>query len=49
MGLTIHYSGRIADKSKLPQLIEEVEEIVNEHGWKYTVYDREFPTHLIRR
>jgi hypothetical protein len=43
MGLTIHYSGRITDKSKLPQLIEEVEEIAIVHGWKYSIYEREFP------
>jgi hypothetical protein len=43
MGLSIHYSGRIADKSKLPQLIEEVEEIANVHGWKSHVYERELP------
>ena len=43
MGLTIHYSGRIADKNTLPQLIEEVEEIDTVHGLKYSIYEREFP------
>ena len=43
MGLSIHYSGQIADKSMLPQLIEEVEEIAKVHGWKYSIYEREFP------
>lgn len=43
MGLTIHYSGRIADKKKLAQLIEEVEEIAGVHGWKFSIYEREFP------
>ena len=43
MGLTIHYSGRIADKNTLPQLIEEVQEIAIVHGWKYSIYEREFP------
>ena len=43
MGLSIHYSGRIADKNTLPQLIEEVEEIATVHGWKYSIYEREFP------
>ncbi len=47
MGISIHYSGRIADKQKLPQLIEEVQEIANVHGWKYTVYQREFPTPVV--
>lgn len=46
MGLTIHYSGSIADKRKLPQLIEEVEEIARFQGWKYNVYEREFPDKL---
>lgn len=43
MGISIHYSGWIADKSKLPQLIEEVAEIATVHGWKYQIYEREFP------
>ncbi len=43
MGLSIHYSGQIADKSKLSQLIEEVEEIATVHGWKYNIYERCFP------
>lgn len=43
MGLSIHYSGQIADKNRLPQLIEEVEEIAKVHGWKYSIYEREFP------
>jgi len=43
MGLTIHYSGRITDKQKLPLLIEELEEISKVHGWKYFLYETEFP------
>jgi hypothetical protein len=43
MGLTIHYSGRITDKHKLPQLIEELEEISKVQGWDYRVFEREFP------
>lgn len=43
MGLSIHYSGQITDKSKLSQLIEEVEEIATVHGWKYHIYERNFP------
>ncbi len=42
MGISIHYSGRIADKKKLPQLIEEVEEIALAHGWKFNIYERVF-------
>ena len=44
MGLTIHYHGRIADKQKLPQLIEELEEISKAHGWNYHILGRKFPT-----
>jgi len=44
MGLTIHYQGRIADKQKLPQLIEELEEISKAHGWNYHILGRKFPT-----
>ena len=43
MGLSIHYSGRITDKQKLPLLIEELEEISKVHGWKYYIYENEFP------
>jgi len=42
MGISIHYSGKIADKQKLPLLIEEVQEIVTVHGWKYRIYERAF-------
>lgn len=44
MGLTIHYHGRIADKQKLPQLIEELEEISKVHEWDYHILEREFPS-----
>ncbi len=43
MGISIHYSGKIADKQKLPQLIEEVQEIATVHGWNYQVYEPTFP------
>jgi len=44
MGLTIHYQSRIADKQKLPQMIEELEEISKVHGWEYFIFEREFPS-----
>ena len=44
MGLTIHYSGRITNKQKLSLLIEELEEISIVHGWKYHIFETEFPT-----
>jgi hypothetical protein len=43
MGLTIHYSGRMADKQKLPMLIEELEEIAKVHGWNYHIFETKFP------
>lgn len=43
MGISIHYSGRIANKQHLPQLIEEIQEIASVHGWKSHVYENEFP------
>jgi len=43
MGISIHYSGRLVDRQKLPQLIEEVQEIATVHGWKYHVYERVLP------
>lgn len=47
MGVSIHYSGRITDKDKLPQLIDEVEEIASVHNWKYNIYERRFPENKI--
>ena len=44
MGISIHYSGRITDKRRLPQLIEEVQEIAAVHSWKSQIYERVFPT-----
>ncbi len=40
MGIAIHYSGIIANKQHLPQLIEEVQEIASVHGWKSHVYEK---------
>jgi len=39
MGLSIHYRGRIRDFKKLPELIEEVMDIVKIREWKYTLFD----------
>lgn len=47
MGLSFHYSGRIADRENLPDLIEEVEEIAKVFQWKYFVFDRQFPEDTI--
>jgi len=43
MGLSIHYSGKIASPDLLPGLIEEIEDIAKVYSWKYTVYERHFP------
>ena len=43
MGITIHYQGRIADKKKLPQMIEELEEISKVHKWNYHILETSFP------
>ena len=43
MGLSIHYSGRIANPDFLPGLVEEVEDIIKLHGWYYYIFERNFP------
>jgi len=43
MGLSFHYSGRIADKKFLPKLIEDLVDIAKLHKWKYHVLNCEFP------
>ena len=43
MGLSFHYSGRIAQLQQLNNLITEVEDIVKVFNWKYHIYERQFP------
>jgi len=43
MGLSIHYSGKIANPALLPALIEEIEDIAKVYKWEYTVNERQFP------
>lgn len=43
MGLSIHYNGRIKQAASLPALIEEVKDISEIYGWKYHIYETEFP------
>jgi hypothetical protein len=43
MGLSFHYNGKIANANKLPELIEEVKEIVSVYQWKYKVLETHFP------
>ena len=43
MGLSIHFSGRLRKAELLPAMIEEVIDVSNVYGWKYKVYDTNFP------
>jgi hypothetical protein len=43
MGLSIHYSGRLNKAESLPSLIEEVKDVSNVYGWKYHIFNTEFP------
>ena len=43
MGLSFHYSGRIANPELLPKLIEEVLDITKTYGWKNFCYETSFP------
>lgn len=43
MGLSFHYSGKIADPELLPDLIEEIRDIAITFDWKYFIFDRQFP------
>jgi len=47
MGLSFHYSGRIANPDSLPELIEEVKDICKVNNWKYFVFDRQFPKNTV--
>lgn len=47
MGLSFHYSGRIANPDSLPELIEEVKEIAKVNQWKYFVFEKQFPTNAM--
>lgn len=47
MGLSFHYSGRIANPASLPDLIEEVQDIAKAFNWKYFIFDRQFPENTI--
>ncbi len=43
MGLSFHYSGKIAKPELLAELIVDVKEIAEVHQWEYTMYERQFP------
>jgi len=43
MGLSIHYSGKLRDKSLLPELIIEVKEIAEHYKWPCRMLEIELP------
>ena len=43
MGLSIHFSGRLRKAESLPVLIEEVKDVAKVYGWKYYIYETNFP------
>ena len=47
MGLCIYYSGKIKDADSLPHLIDEVKDIANIHGWKYSLDECYFPNNTL--
>ena len=47
MGLSFHYSGRIAKPASLSGLIDEIQDVSMVHNWKYFVFDKEFPVDTI--
>ena len=47
MGLSFHYSGRIANPQSLPEMIEEIEDIAKSFNWKYYIFERQFPENTI--
>ncbi|MFA9388759.1 MAG: hypothetical protein ACERKD_03075 [Prolixibacteraceae bacterium] len=47
MGLSFHYNGEISDAGRLPELIEEVKEIVSVYQWKFNVFESSFPNNRL--
>ena len=43
MGLTIHYKGKLKSAELLPDLINEIVDIVNIYDWKYDIFEKEYP------
>lgn len=46
MGLSFHYSGRIAKPEYLSELIAEVKDIAAVFGWDYVVHEQQLPKEL---
>lgn len=49
MGLSFHYSGRIANPDSLPELIDEVTDICKTYNWEYFVFEQQFPFDSIKK
>lgn len=47
MGLSFHYSGKIANPDSLPDLIDEVVDICKVYHWNYRVFERQFPENTV--
>jgi hypothetical protein len=47
MGLSVSYSGQIKNAESLPLLVEEVKDISEIYGWKYSVYETYFPNNTL--
>ena len=43
MGLSIHFSGRLRNAEDLPSLLEEVRDVSEVYGWKYVIFNYNFP------
>ncbi len=43
MGLSIAYTGRLKEAKLLPDLIEEIVDIVKIYDWQYTVFEDKYP------
>ena len=42
MGLTIHYKGKLKSAELLPDLINEIVDIVKIYDWKYDIFEKEY-------
>lgn len=46
MGLSFHYSGRIASPEQLSEFIDEVQDIAKVHNWENFVFEKQFPKNI---
>jgi hypothetical protein len=43
MGLSIHYKGRLHQAEQLPAMIAEIVDVSKVYGWKYHIFNNNFP------